>query len=442
MRLRHLVLAALCGIALLLVGCNTGNGVVTIASTQSQVRVVNLIPYAGAPINVTIDDNPLASGLNFESQAPYQTIQSSSISNPTRTIEATVESAPSNLIITTVAPVGEAQYTYLMFGPITAPIGNLFDDTVLDSGAGNFNLRVINAAAGIGAVDVYLTAPGEDLNQVSPSVAGIDYAAPSGFGTVPFGNLQLRITRAGSKEVIFDSPPQVYSERASFDMVVYTRGSATLPNVALLPIDSVGTGSIVNSLLSQYKVINASTVGSPLNVFFDGVLALSNIPFTGATGYQRVTAGQHAFSVQATATPGANLLTFAPTLAAAMDSSIILEGSAGALTATVLTDDNLPPGPGNTRVRVVNASADVPALDVFIDFSKQISSLPQNSGAYSLELKVDSITGTTFQFSFNVAGTSQTVLSLPAVTLIGSRTYTIYVAGAGTALSAAVTQDN
>ena len=127
----------------------------------------------------------------------------------------------------------------------------------------------------------------QNLNQVSPSVAGVDYAALTGFGTVPFGNLQLRITRAGSKDVIFDSPPQVYSERASFDIVVYTRGSATLPNVALLPIDSVGTGSIVNSLLAQYKVINASTVGSPLNVFFEGVLALSNIPFTGATGYQR-----------------------------------------------------------------------------------------------------------------------------------------------------------
>ena len=183
----------------------------------------------------------------------------------------------------------------------------------------------------------------QNLNQVSPSVAGVDYAALTGFGTVPFGNLQLRITRAGSKDVIFDSPPQVYSERASFDIVVYTRGSATLPNVALLPIDSVGTGSIVNSLLAQYKVINASTVGSPLNVFFEGVLALSNIPFTGATGYQRVTAGQHSFSVQATATPGANLLSFAPTLAAAMDSSIILEGPAGALTATVLTDNNLPP---------------------------------------------------------------------------------------------------
>jgi hypothetical protein len=125
-----------------------------------------------------------------------------------------------------------------------------------------------------------------------------------------------------------------------------------------------------------------------------------------------------------------------------MDTSIIFEGPAGALTATLLSDNNLPPGPGNARVRVVNASADIPSLDVFIDFSKQISALPQNSGASSLELKADSTTGTSFQFSFNVASTSQTVLTLPAVTLIGTKTYSIYVAGPRTALSAAITQDN
>src|SRR5206468_12205777 len=157
---------------------------------------------------------------------------------------------------------------YIMYGPITAPVGRLYDDTFLDPGAGNFNLRVINAAAGIGAVDVYLTAPGADLNQVSATVAGIDYSGLSGFGTVPIGNLELRVTPAGSKNVIFDSPPFVYAERAAFEIVVYSRGSSALPNVMLLAIDGPGNGTIINSLLSQFKVINASTVGSPLNVIF------------------------------------------------------------------------------------------------------------------------------------------------------------------------------
>ena len=360
----------------------------------------------------------------------------------THTIQSVVEGAISNLILTTVAALGEANYTYIIFGPITQPIGQLYDDTFLDPGAGNFNLRVINAAAGIGAVDVYLTAPGADLNQVSATVINVAYAGFSAFGAVPIGTLEMRITPTGSKDVIFDSQPLTYGERNAFEIVVYSRGSGVLPNVALLAIDGVGNGVLLNSLLAQFKVINASIVGSPLNVLFDGTLQLSNIPFTGSTSYQRTTAAAHTLSVQATSTPGSNLLTFTPTLVPATDSSIVFEGPAGALTATILNDDNLPPGPGNARVRVVNASADIPSLDVFINFSKQITALPQNSGAYSLELKADSTTGTSFQFSFNVAGTSQTVLTLPAVTLIGGRTYSIYVAGQGTALAAGVTQDN
>jgi len=433
-----LISAAALAFGVLLAGCNTGNGVVTVASTQSNLRVVNLIPNASGPIVTTLDDNSfLTPPIPFQSLSPYQIIEAG-----THTLEAFVTGAPSNLIATTVVAIGEANYTYILFGPITNPVGRIVDDTFLDSGAGSFNLRVINAAAGIGAVDIYLTAPGASLDLVSPSVAGIDYNNLSGFASLPIGNLQLRITRAGSKSVIYDSVPFNYQERAAYEIVVYSRGSGTLPNVMLLAIDSAGSGTVVDSLLAQFKVINASLVTSPLNVFFDGVLRLSNIPVAGATGYQRTTKGAHTLTVEATATPGATLLTYTPTLTAATDSSVVLEGTAGAMQALLLQDNNLPPGPGNARVRVVNTSPDLPAIDVFVNFSKQISGLPQNSGAFSLELTADAVTGTTYQFSFNVAGTSQTLLTVPALSLVGGKTYTLYVVGPSNALQAGLTQDN
>jgi len=438
MRLFLSAIAIAVATAALLVGCNTGNGVVTVASTQSNVRIVNLIPNAGAPLVVTLDDDFFASGVAFQSLSLYQSIKAG-----VHTFRAFVTGAPSNVIATDVATLGEANYSYVMYGPITAPVARIYDDTFSDPGAGNFNVRVINAAAGIGLIDVYLTAPGADLNRVSPSVSSVEYAAVvSPFSTLPVGNLQLRVTPAGSKQVIYDSAPFNYQERGGYDIVVYTRGSANLVNVAVLAIDGEGSGTIIDNLLAQFKVINASTVASPLNVFFDGALKLSNIPIAGATGYQRTTVGPHTLTVEATATPGATLLTFSPVLMSAMDVSIILEGPAGALQAVLLPDNNLPPGPGNARVRVVNATADVSAIDVFVNFSKQISALPQNSGASSLELTADGVTGTSFQFSFNVAGSSQTLLTLPAVTLIGTKTYTLYVVGPATGVTAGLTQDN
>jgi len=431
--------AAALAVAAVLVACNTGNGVVTVASTQSNLRVVNLIPNAGAPILTTIDDNSfLTAALPFESLSQYQTIQAGA-----HTLRAFVTGAPSNIIATTVATIGEANYTYIIFGPITNPVARIYDDTFLDSGAGSFNLRVINAAAGIGAVDIYLTAPGANLDLVSPSVGGIDYNnLASGFASLPIGNLQLRITPAGSKNVIYDSLPVNYQERAAYEIVLYSRGSSTLPNVMLLTIDNPGTGIVIDNLLAQFKVVNASLVSSPLNVFFDGALKLSNIPVAGATGYQRTTKGAHTLTVEATATPGATLLTYTPALTAATDASVVLEGTAGSLQALLLQDNNLPPGPGNARVRVVNTSPDLLSIDVFVNFSKQISGLPQNSGAFSLELTADAVTGTTYQFSFNVAGTSQTLLTVPSVALVAGKAYTLYVVGPSSTLQAGLTQDN
>ena len=437
------LVAILCAVTFLLGSCTGGgNGVTTVASTKASMRVVNLIPNANAPLNITLDGNSFASGVAFESIQPYQQINAITQNNPTSTIQANVAGSISSLLTTTIVPLGETNYSYIMFGPVTQAVGQFINDTVIDSGAGNFNLRVINGAAGVGAIDVYLTPLSTDLNTVSPTIGGVGYGSPTGFATLPVGSFELRVTPAGSKTVIFDSLPHDYAERGQFEIVVYSRESGTLVNVALLSLDSSGTGTILNNLLAQFKVVNVSQVASPLNVFVNGTLLLSNIPYAGASAYQKTTAAMPTLTVEATSTPGATLLSIQPNLKPGSDSSILLEGSAGALAAVILVDNNLPPGLGNARVRFVNASIDVPLLDVFVNFSRQLSSVPQNSGAYSLEFTADAVAGTTYQFGFNIAGTAQTLLNLPAVTLLGGHSYSIYVAGSATTLAGAVTQDN
>ena len=116
MRLLLSAIAIAVATAALLVGCNTGNGVVTVASTQSNVRVINLIPNAGAPLVVTLDDNFFASGVAFQSLSLYQTIKAG-----VHTFRAFVTGAPSNVIATDVATLGEANYSYIM--PIFTSVG-------------------------------------------------------------------------------------------------------------------------------------------------------------------------------------------------------------------------------------------------------------------------------------------------------------------------------
>ena len=221
-----------------------------------------------------------------------------------------------------------------------------------------------------------------------------------------------------------------------------SRGSSTLVNLAFLNIDDAGTGSISNSTLARFKPVNGSSVGSPLNIFVVLDLALSNVPFAAASNYQTIAAGQHTLTVEATVTPGASLLTLMQTFSPATDTAIVVTGTAGALTTTLYNNPNFPPALGQAIVGFVNSTIDVAALDVFINFSRQVSGLAMNSASAGIALDADPTAGTTYEFDFNVSGSSQASLQLPAVTLLGGHLYTIYVVGPRSALAAAVSQDN
>jgi hypothetical protein len=305
-----------------------------------------------------------------------------------------------------------------------------------------FAVRCMNAAAGVGALDLYITSPGADLTNTAPTIANVTYGAVTSFiavSTAP--NFEIRFTAVGTKNVIFDTAPRVFAEHSGTTVVAYSKGSGNLVNVALLNDDGAGTGTILDNLLARYKVINASQVASPLNVFVDGSLQLSNVPYTGVSNYQQTSAGTRTITVQAQATPGANLLTLTPNLSAATDTSIPLVGTAGALAGVILLDNNQPPAAGSAGVRFVNTSADVASVDVYVNFSKQVSALATNTASSYVNLTASTVTGTSYEFDFNVAGTTAPILKLPGVLLTAPHKYTVYLAGPATSLQGIVTQD-
>jgi hypothetical protein len=376
--------------------------------------------------------------LPFQGLRPYQ-----SVNNGTQTFTVTVTGAGTPLVNSSNVINGSANYTYIVFGPLTS-VGAIFTlDTFNDPGSGFYSVRVINTAAGIGAIDVYLTPPGADLTVAAPTVANVTYGSVTAFIAVTTGaNFEIRITPTGTKQVIFDSAPKVFAEHSGTTILAYSKGSGTLVNVALLPSDGAGSGVILDNTVAQYKVINASQVPSPLNIFVDGSLELSNIPFAGVSNYQQTAAGARTVTVQAQATPGATLLTLNPTLSAATDTSIALIGAAGSMNGVVLLDDNQPPATGSAGVRFVNVSAGISAVDVFVNFSRQVSGLAINTASSYVNLTASALTGTAYEIDFNLAGTVTSLLKLPGVVLLPTHKYTVYLAGPTGSLQAIVTQDD
>ncbi|HEX3633851.1 MAG TPA: DUF4397 domain-containing protein [Casimicrobiaceae bacterium] len=433
MSLPRVLLVALCLTSVILTGCGKNNN----NSSNAQMRVVNAFSQANA-LDVSVNSKPVVSGLPFQSMSQYADVDSGS-----QITIVGVTGASTALINTTYNLGSNTKYSYVIYGPQTAVAAQLLADSFNDPGDGFFSVRLVNAAPGPGALDLYLTAPGADLTATAPAVANIPYSSASLFVPVTKGtNFEIRITPAGTKDVIYDGAPQTFAEHSGATVVALGKGSGKLVNVILLREDDAGSGTLIDNLLTQYKVVNASLVPSALNVLVDGTLQLSNIPYTGVSNYQRTSAGTHNFSFEATTTPGASLLRLVQTLTAATDTSIVLTGTAGALNALVLQDNNLPPPVSTANVRFVNSSADVAAVDVFINFSKQVSNLTANSASAYINLSAAASTGTSYEFDFNVAGTTTSVLKLTSVVLTAGHTYTVYLAGPASSLRGIVSQDN
>jgi Domain of unknown function (DUF4397) len=432
MRIYRLSLAVLCVISLALTGCGkSSNG-----SGNAQMRILNAFSEAPA-LNVTIGTTSAASGLPFESTTQYVSVPSGS-----QIATVGVSGASTTLINTTYTLNSGTNYSYVVFGTSNGVGALLNNDQFNDPGAGFFALRVDNAAPGQTGIDVYITAPGGDISSSAPTFTNLAYGTISALASIAIGtSFEIRVTPNGTKEVIFDSTPQTFAEHSGTDLVVFGKGSGKLVNAAILHHDTAGTGAVVDNLLTQYKVINASLVPSALNVFVDGSLQLSNIPFTGVSNYQKTSSGAHTFDIEATSTPGASLLTLTPTLASATDTSIVLTGTAGALVPLVLNDDNLPPPIGTAGVRIVNASATSTAFDVFVNFSKQVSGLAVGAASPYLNFNAAANVGTVYEFDFNVTGTTTAVLKLTNVALASGHKYTIYLAGPSSGLQGIVTQD-
>jgi len=433
------VLACLIGLAAL-TSCNSGNGVGA-EPILTRVRVINLVPNA-ASIQVQVDTAaPFVTGLAFQQLTQYIVVAE----GPQAAIhefKVSADGGQTNIIDVSLSLGAAVDYTFVVYGPVEAVTQTLLTDTnPLIPNGGTFAVRVVNTAIGISAVDVYFTAPGVDLSVTAPSVSGVPISGISGYNQVTTGDYELRITVAGSKEVIYDAPAGSFADKSLAQVIVFGKGSAKLVNAAVLNIDKSGTGQVTDSTLSEIKVLNASSLGAPLNVFVDGNLTLANIPFGGVSNYEKVATGTRTITVQSASTPGATLLTVMVTLASATDTSIAISGPAGALRSLVLSDNNLPSAVNRARVRFVNASPDLAAMDVYVNFTRQFSNVASNSASPYAEIVADA-TGTQYEFDFNIAGSVTPALMLPGVTISSGKTYTIYVVGAAASLQGVVSNDH
>lgn len=196
---------------------------------------------------------------------------------------------------------------------------------------------------------------------------------------------------------------------------------------------------------ARLRLVHALAGVGPVNLAVDGAVIFTNIAYAAATPYVSLAAGQHTLTITLV---GATrpLLNQGVTLAGEADHTALAAGATGALSLTLLEDDNARPAEGKARLRVVHAAPNAPAVDVAngedmpflfgLAAGDASAYAPLDAGLYDLRLQL--------------AGFKTALATLPPTALADGRVYTLFLIGqmaqaaetaAPAALQAVLSQD-
>jgi len=176
----------------------------------------------------------------------------------------------------------------------------------------------------------------------------------------------------------------------------------------------------------RVRAIHASPDAPAVDVWVDGQIAFSNVPFKGITAYATLTQGMHNFQIVPAGATEPVVIEADLDLQNNTDYSIIALNTLDAIEPLVLVDNNAQPAAGKAHVRFVHASPDAPAVDIAvagggpvlfgnIPFKGVGDYLPVDAGTYNLEVRV--------------AGTDTVALSVPGLRLEDGVVYTVFAMG-------------
>ncbi|MCC7326249.1 MAG: DUF4397 domain-containing protein [Burkholderiales bacterium] len=424
---RTLLVTIALAFTLVVSGCKI-NSINSFPPHPASIRVINLMPDAPS-LDVQVAGTPAFTGVAYESWTGVQ-----SFDNVTTSFSVNLTGSSSTLISFSYPLAGEQPYVLVLYGTTAYPRASLLAEVAEPPTNGNIQLSVFNGSINSTGFDVYVTAPGVDISTLSPNFYNVTYGGITLNLALPPGTYQVRATTQGTKTVIYDSGGSAQTPNIALLYIYYSRGSGTLLNAAVL--QSQGPGQLVNTLFARIKAMNGALAVGSVNQQLESIPANLDIGFGTASSYFLGPQGDLNVNYEATATPGATLAAVNATLPVATDSSSFIAGPPGAQQAFVLADDNLPPTPGNTRLRIVNTAWNSNPVNVTFGTSEVATALAYpNASAYA-QVAIGTAT-----ITFTDATTGEVVATIPNVALTGG-TATAYLYGQSGGLAGVFTQDN
>jgi hypothetical protein len=180
----------------LVVQNGSGSSQILDVATPADLRVVHASPDAPAVDVVVNDDfaNPLVPDLSFPGFTPFVSVPPATY-NVKVTDAATQGVVPINANLDLVAGI---RYSVLAVGNLAALEALIAVDDPRPI-ATQAKVRIIHASPTAQNVDIYVTAPGANINAASPTLANVPFKSNTGFLALAAGNYEVTVTPAGTK---------------------------------------------------------------------------------------------------------------------------------------------------------------------------------------------------------------------------------------------------
>lgn len=422
-------LIAVAAFALLLGSCKV-NTINSFPSHPASVRFVGLVPDA-ATLDVKKDSDTIWAGVGFGQPTDYQQLENKqttfSFFAPDRTSEFTNASG---------SLAANIPYTLVVFGTVDNPATIIQTDTFAKIGTGNTQLRFLHAAFAVNGLDVYLTSPGLPLSGLSPQYQ-MGYGDNTSFALTNTGDYELRLVRSNSGLVAYDSGTISLADQATQTIYIYAKEGTHAVNVLKVNVAG-GASEVIPNTLAAVKIVNAAYQTGDVDQKWDGTVGVTKLAYRAATEtYYTLPVGTRNITFEANAAPGATIAAENETFVSATDSTILISGANGSQVISVFEDHNISPASGSARVRVVNASPDVPAFDVVIDDNLKAANV-----AYTHASEYFNLGESNHKVQLMVPGTTTPVFTVDSQQFGSGQVMTFYLVGPSTALEKLVTRDN
>jgi hypothetical protein len=232
--LLHRWCAALLAVPLV-VGCGDDPIAPFDPSRDLRLRMVNASVAAGGNAEFLLDGQS-AGLLAYGQSTPYF-----QATGGTRTItmrdEPTDDGLPGPTLFTAQVPLTAGQFQTVFVTGSGSELAAITTTELSDAPADNFRLRVVHAGTTTPALDLYVTEEGADISAAAPLVGGIDPREVTDYQVIPFGSYQLRLTAAGTKDVLISSNQITFLDGQVTSLVVLDNPTAGEPPAGFIVPD-------------------------------------------------------------------------------------------------------------------------------------------------------------------------------------------------------------